>query len=139
LRCTIAPNRADKKGGNLFISVPFGVERMRRSIAGLLSLVAGSGLLLGAQSADAWPWSRAPAPTEGPVAFAPYTSRYVVVSPTPPGGQAPPSNGCAPWTANRVAAPNYPWGWFGGGAPNQNWTHKSYYGEYRDNALMREE
>jgi len=112
---------------------------MRRSIAGLAGIVCGTGLLLGVRAAEArFPWSRAPS-TEGPAVYSPVTSRYIVVSPTSPGGQHAPANGCAPWTANRVAVPNYPWGWFGGNTPSQGWTHKSYYGEYRDNAVLRDQ
>lgn len=87
------------------------------------------------------PWWRAPNPY-GKIAYAPYTPNYVVVSPVPMpaakghGAHAAPS--CS-WQAQRVPAPAYPWGWFGGHTSPQPWTHTRFYGDQRDHAVLRED
>jgi hypothetical protein len=43
------------------------------------------------------------------------------------------------WAEQRPATPAYPWGWFGAHNSPQGWSHTSYYGEYREHGLLREQ
>lgn len=94
---------------------------------------------------------------DGP--YAPQVNRYVVVDPTPvpnaplagarplPAGglhkhghavaPGPSHAGSSLWVRRDLAAPAYPYGWFGTRPATNRWSHTYYYGDYTDMRIDR--
>ena len=79
--------------------------------------------------------SRLARQADGP--YQPRTNRYIVVDPTPPAGALAHDGATPQWTRHNVAAPAYPYGWFGVRAATNRWSHTGYYDDYTDMRITR--
>jgi hypothetical protein len=101
-----------------------------------LMLFTALWLLAGSHADAGFPWFRSQQPQ---TAYAPQVRNYAVVTPMQVPSQRGVYGNSMLWAEQRPATPAYPWGWFGAHNSPQGWSHTSYYGEYREHGLLREQ